>query len=83
MIAFMDESGLDGQNGHSHRREMLRPHFITTNFLQGPFPHLQFSGHQRRHFPTEQRWLANNCNVYPARTASDGFIKRGGGAAMG
>jgi hypothetical protein len=83
MAAFMEESGVDARIGHSPIGETLRPHFIATNFLQGPLPHLHFSGHQGRNLPTEQRWLTGNCNVYPARTSIDDCVMRGGGAAMG
>jgi hypothetical protein len=83
MAAFMDESGIDARIGHSPIREARRSRLIVITFLQGPVPHLHFSGHKRRNFLTEQCWLANNCNVYPARTASDGVIKKGGGATMG
>jgi hypothetical protein len=82
MAAFMDESGVEARIGHSPIRESLRSHFIAITFLQGPFPPRSFSTCQIRHLLTEQRWLAGNCNVYPARTSIDDRVMGGGGVAM-
>ena len=75
MAVFMEKSSVNGRNRHlwsGAGLPVLPRRFLTS---QGPFPHLQFLGPETRDSLTEQRWLANDCNIHLPRTVIDNFIK--------
>ena len=83
MTAFKKESGVEARNGHPHRRDTLRSHFIRVTFSQIAFEYPQLVGHQKRDFLIEQPWLANTCDSYLTRTVIDDFVKIGGDEPLG
>ena len=70
MATFMEKSSIEARNGHSFGDETLQSHFS-----KDTFPHLQFLGPETRDYLTKRDRLANQCNVYSARTVIDNFIQ--------
>ena len=83
MTAFMKESGVEARNGHPHRRDTLRSHFIRVTFSQSAFKYPQLTGHQKHNFLIEQPWITNTCDSYLAGTVIDNFVKIGGDEPLG
>ena len=83
MVAFTEKSGVEEWNNQLSGTGALQLHFRWPTHSQASFPNLQFSGNQICDSLTERDRLANQCNVYSARTVIDNFIKRGGDEPMG
>ena len=80
MAAFMENSRIEAQDGHSCGNRSMRAHFKAITLSQGPFTNLRFISPQIRDYLTKRDRLANQCNVYSARTVTDNPIKKGGDA---
>lgn len=78
MAVFMEESSVNGRNRYLWLGAGLP--VLTRRFpsSQGPFSHLQFLGPETHNSLTEQRWLANDCNIHLPRNVIDNFIKSEG-----
>ena len=78
MATFMEKSSIEARNGHLWSGAGLPVFPRRFPSSQGPFSHLQFLGPETHNSLTEQRWLANDCNIHLPRTIIDNFIKTEG-----
>ena len=84
MASFREKGGVEERNRDFRALlEELQLHFRELPRSQSPSACLQFISPEIRNSLTGQYRLANNCNVYSARTVIDNFIPKGGNEPMG
>lgn len=82
MVAFREDRDVEARKGHHCNEETLRAHRRIITSSQHLFAHHEFPGCQISYPLADQTRLADNFNLYLARTATVYFIERGGDTAM-